>query len=439
MRGRGTISGLALMLVSVVAVAQEKMSLSIDDAIRIGLQNSKTLHASEMRVQAADARASEVSAGRLPSLKANASYTRLSDIVPFSIVLPGLPMAYTINPSIANNYAVRATLTQPIFTGFRLEGSARAADATVDATQQDLGKEKSDLVFNVKNAYWSLYRALEVKKVIDSTVGQVQAHLGDAQNLMDQGLATNNDVLKIQVQLSNAKLAQIDANNGVSLARASLNNQMGIPLATDVELATTIWHKPDSVGTLEGLVQRAHTNRPDVKAMEARAEASDAMVTVAKSGWWPQISLQANYLNARPNARIFPSKDEFNDTWDIGVNISLDLWNWGTTAQQTEQAKAQYLETVDALGSMKDGIALEVTQSFLALRQAKEKIDVARQGVTQAEENYRVTNDKYKEGLSLTTDLLDADVALMQAKTNYTQALVDFEVAEASLQRSIGD
>ncbi len=291
MRCRGTISGLALVLAAVPAIAQQKMPLSVDDAVRIGLQNSKTLHASEMRVQAADARASEVSAARLPSLKANASYARLSDVVPFTIVLPGSPTAFTISPSIVDNYAVRATLTQPLFTGFRLQGSARAAEATVDATQQDYTKDRSDLVFNIKSAYWSLYRAVEVKKVIDETVGQVQAHLGDAHNLLDQGLATTNDVLKIEVQLSNAKLAQIDAKNAVSVARASLNNQMGVPLATEVDLTTAIWHTPDSLGALANLMEKANANRADLKAMESRAEASDALVTVAQSGWWPQINL----------------------------------------------------------------------------------------------------------------------------------------------------
>jgi outer membrane protein len=439
MRRMTAVLGMVLVTSAFTANAQQKLTLSVDEAIRLGLANSKVLHASQMKVQMAEARSSEVNAARLPSLKANAGYTRLSDVVPFSISLPGSSSAFTISPSIQNNYAVRATLIQPLFTGFRLDASSRAADATAEAVHQEYGKDKSDLVYNITSAYWSLYKALEVKKVLDENVEQVQAHLADAQNLMDQGLATSNDVLKIQVQLSNTKLAQIDAKNAVWMARVSFNNQMGIPLTTDVDLATTIWHNPTQFESLEVLVERAAGNRPDVKAMLSRVEASDAAVTVAQSGWWPQISLQANYLNARPNSRIFPARDQFSDTWDVSVNVSLDLWNWGTTADQTAQAKAQYQQAVDVLGSMKDGVTLDVTQNYLSLQQAKEKIDVAKQGVTQAEENYRITNDKYKEGLSLTADLLDADVALTQAKTNFTQALVDYELAEARLHRAIGE
>jgi outer membrane protein len=439
MSGYRLIFALAIVFAIASTNAQQKTRLSIDDAIRIGLENSKTLHASQMSVAMADARASEVNAARLPSLKANAAYTRLSDVVPFAISLPGSTTNFTVSPSIPNNYSVRASLVQPLFTGFRLDGASRAADATAEATQQQFAKDRLDLIFDLTNAYWSLYKALEVKKVLDNNVAQVQAHVADAKNLMEQGLATANDVLKIEVQLSNAKLAQIDAKNAVWLARVNLNNQMGIRLTTEVELTTTIFHTPDHFDDIEALINRANTSRPDIKGMTSRVEASDAAVTVAQSGWWPQINLQASYLSARPNARIFPSRDQFMDTWDVGLNVSLDLWNWGTTAHQTAQAKAQYLQSLDVLGSMKDYIALEVTQNYLALQQAKEKIDVARQSVGQAEENYRITNDKFKEGLTLTTDLLDADVALTQAKTNYTQALVDYEVAEARLKKSIGE
>jgi outer membrane protein len=429
----------AAFLSAMTTMAQQRLPLSVDDVVRIGLENSKTLHASQMEVQMAGARASEVNAARLPSLKANAAYTRLSDVVPFSITLPGSSTSYTVSPSIINNYSVRASLVQPLFTGFRLDGASRAADASAEAARQNFGKDRNDLIFNLKNAYWSLYKALEVKKVLDENAEQVQAHLADAQNLMEQGLATANDVLKVQVQLSNARLAQIDAKNAVWMARVNLNNQMGIKLTTEVDLTTPIFHVPDHFDALDALVQKANEIRPDVKGMESRVEASDAAITVAQSGWWPQISLQANYLNARPNARIFPAKDQFTDTWDVGLNVSFDLWNWGATAHHTAEAKAQYQQTVDLLGSMKDRIALEVTQNYLALQQAKEKIEVARQSVGQAEENFRITNDKYKEGLSLTTDLLDADVAVTQAKTNYTQALVDYEIAEAKLRTSIGE
>lgn len=172
--------------------------------------------------------------------------------------------------------------------------------------------------------------------------------------------------------------------------------------------------------------------------MQFRKAAGEAGVTFARSGWFPQIYLTGNYYYARPNPRIVPTLDRFKDTWDIGVTASFDIWNWGSTIHQTEQAQAQLAQVQDALEQLEDAITLEVTQHFLELKKAKERIAVSEKAVSQAEENYRVTNEKFKLGLASNSDLLDAEVALLQAKTNYTQSLVDYELAQARLQKSLG-
>jgi len=151
------------------------------------------------------------------------------------------------------------------------------------------------------------------------------------------------------------------------------------------------------------------------------------------------VYLVGDYYYARPNQRILPTQDLFKDTWDVGVSVSLNIWNWGTTVHQTDQAEAQLQQAKDARSLLADGVALEVTRNYLNLNQAKERISVAQKEVEQAEENYRITDERFKEGLALNSDLLDAEVALLQAHTNYTQAQVDFEVAEASLEQAIGE
>jgi len=256
---------------------------------------------------------------------------------------------------------------------------------------------------------------------------------------MEQGMATTNDVLKVQVQLSDAQLRQIEMNNNVRLAMIGLNNVIGISLQTQITLTSDIRHDaPRSFAELDPLIVQALEKRPELNAMAFRVKVAESGVTAAKSGWWPQVFLAANYNYNRPNQRIQPTQDLFKDTWDVTLGVSLDIWNWGKTLHQTDQAAAQYEEAKDGLAQMKDGVTLEVTQAFLILDQSKERTGVAEQGVKQAEENYRVTNHRFKEGLAQTSDLLDAEVALLQAKTNYTQALVDYELAEARLTRAIG-
>jgi len=420
-------------------VARQKVQLSLDDAVRLSFDKSKSLHASLMKVQYADAKAGEAGTVLLPSVKFNGGYTKLSDIPAAQVSLPFLPAPVTLSPSIVNSFSARVTVQQPLFTGFKLQRSVDMADYAAQATQKEFDRDRSDLTFNVKSAYWNLAKAIELEKVVDENVGQVKAHLKDVQSWLAQGLITNNEVLKVQVQLSDVQLRQIDAHNNVQLARIMLNNVIGLPLDTDVQLTTNIVHEHTVFDPLPALIKKAHDRRAEIKSMEYRVQAGDAAVSLAQSNWWPQLYLVGNYVTARPNQRIFPTQDVFKDTWDVGVSVSLDLWNWGTTVRQTDQARAQLEQVKDGLGQLRDAVALEVTRDFLNLARAKERISVAEQGVRQAEENYRATSGKFKQGLALNSDLLDSEVALLQAKTSYTQAITDYEMAEASLERSIGE
>ncbi len=440
---RRTIHILTLILtLAAYGRAQQIIDLSVEQALQIGFDKSKGLHASLMKVQYADAKSSETNTLLLPSLKFGGAYTRLSSVPAFEVNLPLPPPApshFVLAPAILDNYNLHVTLQQPLFTGWKVQGAVDAADYSAQAVAKEYERDKSDLVFNIKSAYWNLSKAVEIGKVVDDNVEQLRAHVKDAQSWQSQGLITNNDVLKVQVQLSEAQLRQIDARNAVQLARIALNNIIGIPLETEVRLTSNLEHTPEVFPTLQDLVQQARARRADVESMKLRVKAGEAGVSLATSNWFPQIYLTGNYYFNRPNQRFQPIVDAFKNTWDLGVGMSFDIWNWGSTVHQTDEAKAQLSQAQDALSQLEDAITLDVTSNYLNLQRAKERISVAREGVQQAEENYRITNNKFKQGLSVNTDLLDAEVAMLQARTNYTQALTDFGLAEAGLQRSLGE
>ena len=425
------------LIIQTKLLSQEMKKLSVNESIKIGIENSNLLHSSKMNVQYTDAKWSEVNTFRLPSLSFNASYTRLSEVAPFIINTPF--GSFDIAPSIFNYYNLQLSLKQPIFTGFKLESSSKMAEYNFLAAKQDYTSEERNLIYNIKNAYWSLFKANQIQKVTEEVVVDIQAHLTDVQNLFEQGLATKNDVLKVKVQLGEVQLNLIDAKNAVKLANLSLVNLIGLPISTNVE--TT--EQPDkSIAKIEDispLLSRAYENRSELKSMNYRIKAGESGVTAAKSDWWPQIYLVGDYYYSRPNQRIQPLVDQFNKTWDVGVSLSFSLWNWGATVDRTDQAETQLEQAKDAYKIIRDGITLEVTQNYLNIKKSEERMTVAGQNVTQAEENYRVTDDKFKNGLALNSDLLDAEVALLQAKTDYIQSIVDYELAQAKLNKSIGD
>jgi outer membrane protein TolC len=269
----------------------------------------------------------------------------------------------------------------------------------------------------------------------------VSAHLQDVQNRAASGLATRNDVLKVQVQQSNVQLLQVDAANAIQVSAAALDNLTGLPLATELEPASS----PDSTGSapspdgnLTELIAQATADRPEVKGLEMRVRAARDQVAVARGAWFPQIALTGNYYYSRPNQRIEPPVDEFKSTWDVGIGANFEIWNWGVAGHQTAQASAQYVQAEASLAQLKDQVALDVTQDYLGLQSAKERIIVTAQAVEQTTENLAVAQAGFKAGSLLSSDLLDAEVALLQAQLNRTQALADLEVARAKLQKTLG-
>jgi outer membrane protein len=430
------------------ASAQRKISLTIEQALQTGKEYNKTLHMSRFKKDAAEAKAAETRTLALPTLRVSGVYTRLSDVPPQAIILPanafgpGFPPAdvsMTMSPTILNNYTLRATLQQPLWTGGKISGAIDAAEYNAQAAREDQRKDEADVVLSIQITYWGLYRAIQFRRFVEDNVAQIRAHVTDAENLRNQGVITDNDVMKVRVQLSDALVRKIDAENAATMAAYALNNVIGLPIQTEVELASSVDERDRSWNESDALVARALEQRPEVLGMNARVQAGEAGITAARGGWWPQIALAANYNYLRPNTRFFPVKDEFKDTWDLSLSVSFDIWNWRLASHQTSQAQAQLAQVREGLAAMKDGITLEVLQSRLAIRKAKERIAVSREGLRQAEENYRVTKDKFSQGLVLNSDLLDAELALLQSRLTLTQSLVEYEIAIAQLTKATAE
>lgn len=428
--------------------AQEVKTLTVADAIKLGQENNRALKISSAREEAAAAKAGEAHSMLLPSIKLSASYQRLSDVDPFQVTVPFYPQPIVLAPTVVNNYTARVSLQQPIFAGFRLLSNARAADYLATASQFDNKNDKADLSLTVTVAYWTLYQTLETKKFVDENVGRLVTNENDVNNLLKGGLATRNDLLKIRLQLNTSRLAQIDAANDIELAMMNLNNILGLPLETRIQLASRPWPPADPVGkpfregdtveTEQVLISKSLNRRFDIQAMQARLEAAKAGVKAASGNWYPQLFLAGGYTYARPNIRFQPTKDEFKGTWDVGVQMQFDIWNWGATSYQTEYSEAQLVQSELSFEQMKENVSLEVKRQLLGVQRAREKVNVALLGIEQAEENQRTMNDKFKQGLATSTELLDANVSLLQSKTAYTGALVEHEVASAKLSKAVG-
>jgi outer membrane protein TolC len=244
--------------------------------------------------------------------------------------------------------------------------------------------------------------------------------------------------LKLKVQAANVRAQELDVTQQIASVMVALNNLLGQPLPTVIELSSKpMWTETDA-GSVQEAIAKAREERPDVRATQMRVRAAERGIDAANGGWWPQVAVTATYLYANPNQRIFPNRPQFDGTWAVGVSAGWDLWNWMIPAHQASQARAQAVQLQESLGMMKDGITVEAMQNYMALAPARERISVAEQAEGQAKENAANVSTRFSAGAATGTDVLEAQSLLLQASVNKTSAIVDYELAWAKLQRSLG-
>jgi len=453
MRSLSFFLSLAVFLVwGMSSFAQNTMELTLEESVQIALEKSKALAMAEEKMWESRAKIGEARAGFLPQIGSKASYTRL-DVVPymnassfkelFSLfeIKEGVPpdildrMPNEIPMGDDDIYNVAISAQQPLFTGFKILNGYRIAEYGAEAESFNYRRSESEVVLHVEEAYYGVLKAQEFKKVSDQAVAQMEAHVRDLENMYQVGMLAENDLLKAKVQRSNVKLMRIQATNAVRMSTTAFCNVLGIPLDTEVVLKAKLKYEPSPPVALDEAIRRALRERPEVKAMQYALKIGQKAVSISKAGWLPNVALIGNYNYKRPDRE---NEKEWYGSWDVTVAAEMNVFDWGATRYQTAQAKHRLRQMEEGFGQLQDGITLEVTQSVLALHEAQEKVAATRENVAQAEENYRVTNEKFKQGMATNTDLLDANTMWTQAKMEYVQALADHHVAEAKLEKAMG-
>jgi outer membrane protein len=413
-------------------------SLTLEESVQMGLKNSKELAISKSKTRYAEAKIIEVGSQMFPQLKFSASYVRLSNVPPFEVVVPFSPAPIRIQDVILDNYNLKLSLQQPLFTGFRLSSLRSAAKYNFTASEYEYNAAANDYVIQILEAFWNFYNAQKIVELMKEQLVTLENHLADTKNFMDNGLATMNDVLKLEVQYSGLELKLIEAENNHDIARIIFNRIIGYDLNSQTEIIVSSVEPSIDELALDELIVESKQNRDELKSLKNRVLASDESVSAANSGWFPSVYLFANAYYNRPNQRIMPARDEFRDTWDVGVSLNWDLWNWGYTSAQTSQAEELKIQTETALSQLKEAIEIEVTREFLNYNKSFKKVEVARKSVGQAKENYRLTNEKYENQLVSSSDLIDAQTYLLEAETNLISALVNFHISKVRLEKAAG-
>lgn len=347
------------------------------------------------------------------------------------------PLFGTITPQ--NEFHFSTTVTQPLFAGFSLLNRYEIAKLGLSTALVNEKLKIQNIILNAKTTYFLLLQTQKLKNIAMDTVTQLEAHRKVADNFYQVGMIPLNDLLQAEVELANAKQQFIVAKNNLDNAEANFNVLLRRPINSDVEIKDIVDYTPFGKD-LDYCFQESEKNRLEFQLTDLDIQIAERKLDLIKKDYYPSVNLQGTYLQQGEQWDARGGIGTFGDSsgWTVSVIASWNFWQWG----RTNYGKKEQLSRVSQARLRKteifDNIRLEVKKAYLRTQEAEKAIVTIEKAIQQAKENFRISNERYKEQINTSTDVLDAQTLLSRTMANYYNALYTFKIAKASLYRAIG-
>ena len=336
--------------------------------------------------------------------------------------------------SIGNSHSNSITASLPIFTGGELQGQIGQAKANYRSMLSAEEQAYNEMKETATTGYFNMLNATNMKALRQESVDRLQAHLDNVIAQYNVGIVARADVLRSEVELANAQQNYITASNQYDVAEATLNNIIGTPLGTTLLLKDRLQYEPYE-NDMAYCLAYSEQHRPELKQAEYAIDSAEAALVVARSGHMPKVYANASN-NWGGNGSDWPGDDDEN--WSVGVTASMNVFDSGVTWSKIHAAQENLAKAKESQRQIKDNVELEVRTDYLNLREAEKRITTTQVAVASAEEDYHIAVVRYQAGVGTNIDVMDAQEALTQAKTNYYQALYNYNTSKAALNTSMG-
>jgi outer membrane protein len=432
----------ALLLIFCAGMASaETKSLSLDQCLETAYQNNQTLLQLDEKINSSGYKIEEARSGFYPQFSFTGSYTRLGNVPGYEI--SGIPITidtlqFIFGPfkqklGVANNYNFTLSLQQPLFTWGKIRNGYRISQQGLSLAQEDYRKNKQEIKYNVVSLFYNIILARELIKVREESITSLQDHLKTVQDRYDKGYASEFDVLRARVQLTNAQPPLVQAKNLYRNALDNMKNLLGIDIKDSVNVEGSLGF--DSLGVDPSQAEDfAFKNRAELKLINQQKKISQLSLAIAQAGNKPTVVGSANLLYERP----YSSQDIWKTDWNVTLALSIPIFDGFLTRSKVRQAKSDIKQLDVSENQVKDYIKLEISQAISDLNLAKENILSQQENVTQAKEGLRIAKVQYLNGLLTNLELLDTEYALTVAETYYLQSLSDYMIAKAKFEKAIG-
>lgn len=392
---------------------------NLEQCIAIALEKHPYIKASAGSIKASESKVGQAKANYYPQLSLSTGYQRIG---------PASSSGSGTDPY--NQYSASVDLGMTLFDFGKTSTQVEIQDLSLNASRADYDDVVTQVVLNVKNAYYNLLQTQRNRDVATDTMKQFQQHLDQANAFFRIGTKPKFDVTKAEVDFGNARLNVLKAENAVRSARLTLKDVMGVPENADFSVVDNLaFRKSDLL--LNDVLNTAYSNRPNLRSVIAKREATERSISLAQKGYYPVLSGSAGYGYSGTD---FP----VDKGWNAGASLSVPIFNGLSTKYQVDEARAN-LEILKANeSSIRQGIQLDVQQAYINVQDTAQQISMAEMTVLQAKENYDLASGRYRTGVGNPIEVADSIIILNNARANLNTALYNYKIAQAALDKAIG-
>jgi outer membrane protein len=406
---------------------------TLQDAWQTALAVDWTLKAAQSREESASAQHDAARGDLYPTVSVGAGVTRWRDTPAFDFSAAGLPGELPLFDGRSLRTS-DARVSLPLYSGGRIRSTIDAADATLTARQRATSTTTQDIKIATAERYVAVLRAASAVTIVDASQASLAAHTRDVDDMFQNGQVPKNDLLAASVSLADAEQQQLQARNALELAKAAYNRRLDRPLGEPVTLDPSLPPLDSQLeaATLEELVAMADMTRDELASLAATRDALIAQSSAARAAARPQLALAGGYTMLEND---FLNREDF---WSLGITVQWNLLDGGRSRNTAAAFAAEAAAVAREQADLRSLIEYAVHEASLNVRESRQRIGVAENAITQAEENLRVVRDRYLQGEGTNTEVLDAEALLATSRGNFDNARFDAALAELRLARAVG-
>ncbi|WP_302491199.1 TolC family protein [uncultured Megasphaera sp.] len=422
------------------------VDLNLPKTVQMALDYNRDIKNSQYALKRAEYAINQAQAGKKPTVDYTfgAQRSRATDVATYagssagssgaSRALLDIMRQQSAN-SISNAFSNGISVNIPLYTGGLVEGQIDVAKLGKTNAQEEILRVEQATKYSAIQGYYGLLAYQELQGVYHEAVDNLQGHLDNVQAQYNVGTKAKVDVLSSDVSLANAKTTAITADNNVAVAESNLNNILGLPLETKLNLADHQLPFDTYNISLQEATDYAMKYRPEVLQAAIAVQEAERNIDIANAGNRPTVAITGGNDWAD---NTFPGIDANKRSWKVAAGVTYSLYDGGATKAKVNQAKQDLLVARETEQKTREAVQLEVKQAYLNIRSAAQKVEETQTVVDQARENYRIQNIRYQAGVGINLDVLDAQLSLNEAQVNHIQALYDYNVGIAKLEQVMG-